>query len=72
MKKRILRFLKTYWIVIWLVLSVFVLASITTYAAYVRTQNVKRVISTMGGAGNRFLPIDLMNLKQIMLLMYFA
>lgn len=54
MNKNVIKFLKSYWIVIWLVLSAFTLASITTYAAYVRTQNVKRVISTMGGAGNRF------------------
>lgn len=54
MKKRVIDFIRTYWIVIWLATAIFTLASITTYAAYIRTQNVKRVISTMGGAGNRF------------------
>lgn len=54
MKKQIIKFFKTYWIVVWLIFAALTLASITTYAAYIRSQNVKRVISTMGGAGKRF------------------
>lgn len=54
MNKKFLSFIKSYWVVIWLIFISVVFASFSAYAAYVRTQNAKRVVSTVGGAGNRF------------------
>jgi len=54
MNQKITSFLKAYWLMIWLVVALFSLVSFSAYGAYMRTQNAKRVISTMGGAGNRF------------------
>ena len=54
MNKKIKSFLKAYWIIIWLVSVIFAFVSFSTYAAYMRSQNAKRVISTIGGSGNRF------------------
>ena len=41
---------RAYWLMIWLVVALFSLVSFSAYGAYMRTQNAKRVISTMGGA----------------------
>ena len=54
MNKRISSFIKAYWIIIWMIIVAVALVSFSAYAAYMRTQNAKRVVSTMGGAGNRF------------------
>ena len=54
MNKKISRFFKAYWVIIWLIIASIALVSFSAYAAYMRTQNAKRVISTLGGAGNRF------------------
>ena len=39
---------------IWLIVVMLVLVPFTTYAAYMRSQYVKRVVSTIGSIGNRF------------------
>ena len=54
MKKNLTAFVRSYWIIIWLILVSLALASFSGYAAYMRTQNAKRVVSTLGGAGNCF------------------
>ena len=54
MNRKITSFLKSYWLIIWCIVALFLLVSFSAYGAYMRTQNAKRVISTMGGAGNRF------------------
>lgn len=54
MNKKIVSFLKAYWLIIWLVSIILAVLSLPVYSAYIRSQNVKRVISTIGGVGNRF------------------
>ena len=39
---------------IWLLIVVLILTPFTVYAAYMRSQYVKRVVSTIGSVGNRF------------------
>ena len=54
MKNRIMKFIRKNGLVLWIVVAVLALASLPVYAAYMRTQTAKRVISTMAGVGNRF------------------
>lgn len=54
MKDKISAFFKKNWLTTWIVIMAIALVSLPVYAAYMRTQTAKRVISTMPGAGNRF------------------
>ena len=53
MKKK-LKFIRNNWIMIWLVIAAMSLSTVITYAAYIRINIVKRVVSTTEGAGNLF------------------
>lgn len=54
MKEKIISFIKKNGLTIWITLAIIALISLPIYAAYMRTQTAKRVISTMSGLGNRF------------------
>lgn len=54
MKEKIIPFVKKNVLTIWIVMAIIALISIPVYAAYMRSQTAKRVISTMSGIGNQF------------------
>ncbi len=50
----LLRKIRRNWITVWLVVAIFSLVSIVSYAAYTRVNITKRVMSTGAGVGDRF------------------
>ncbi len=54
MKEKLIKGLKKYWLVIWIVAAVAALSTIGVLAAYTSISSVKRVVSTQKGVGNLF------------------